>query len=90
MSRSPSPSPVTYQYGSNNCSPYRPLPEHDMLSKLKVQVFELDQNKRNYQCLMAKYKQLECELAKVADLKTVMKSLYNNLIQTKGTKTLQI
>ena len=69
MSRSPSPSPVTYQYGSNNCSPYRPLPEHDMLSKLKVQVFELDQNKRNYQCLMAKYKQLECELAKVADLK---------------------
>jgi chromosome segregation ATPase len=40
-----------------------------MLSKLKVQVFELDQNKRNYQNLMAKYKQLECELAKVSDLK---------------------
>ncbi len=69
MSRSPSPNSATYQYNSNKLSPYRPAPDHDMLSKLKVQVFELDQNKRNYQNLMAKYKQLECELAKVAELK---------------------
>ena len=50
-SREASPNSITYQYNSNSPhqSPSRQCyPEHDILSKLKVQVFEKDQNKRNY------------------------------------------
>ena len=36
MSRSPSPNSITYEYGSNHCSPYRkPIPDQDILSKYK-------------------------------------------------------
>ena len=70
MSRSPSPNSITYEYGSNHCSPYRkPIPDQDILSKLKVQVFEKDQNKRNFNNLMCKYNQLEQELAKITEMK---------------------
>ena len=43
MSRDASPNSITYEYNSNHSSPYRrasPPHEHDILSQLKVQVFE--------------------------------------------------
>ena len=70
MSREGSPDSVTYEYHSNNCSPYRrAIPEHDMISQLRVQVFEKDQNRRNYNNLLANFHKLETELAKIKELK---------------------
>ena len=73
MSRDGSPDSVTYEYHSNNCSPYRrTLPEHDMISQLRVQVFERDQNRRNYNNLLTKFHNLETELAKITELKNLV------------------
>ena len=40
-----------------------------MLSQLKVQVFEKDQNKGNYNNLLSKFKKLQDELAKISEIK---------------------
>ena len=72
MSRDPSPNSVTYEYNSNHSSPYRrasPPHEHDILSQLKVQVFEKDQNRRNYNNLLAKFHKLQDELEKISHIK---------------------
>ena len=71
-SREASPNSITYQYNSNSPahSPSRHCyPEHDILSKLKVQVFEKDQNKRNYNTLLCKFQQLQEEFSKICDIK---------------------
>ena len=72
MSRDASPNSITYEYNSNHSSPYRrasPPHEHDILSQLKVQVFEKDQNRRNYNNLLAKFHKLQDELKKVSCIK---------------------
>ena len=72
MSREASPNSITYQYDSTTPphSPHRQCyPEHDILSKLKVQVFEKDQNKRNYNTLLCKFHQLKEELGKICEIK---------------------
>ena len=71
-SREASPNSITYQYNSNSPhqSPSRQCyPEHDILSKLKVQVFEKDQNKRNYNTLLCKFHQLQDEFGKICEIK---------------------
>ena len=78
MSRSCSPNSITYEYNSTNCSPFRrtcPTHEHDILSQLKVQVFEKNQNKRNYNTLLENFNKLQEEVAKIAEIKKKMKSL---------------
>ena len=82
MSRSCSPNSITYEYNSTNCSPFRRTctkAEHDILSQLKVQVFEKDQNRRNYNTLLAKFNQLQEELARIAQLKEKNEIALNNL-----------
>ena len=70
MSRGISPSSITYEVNSCEGSPYRSnVAERDILSQLKVQVFEADQNKRNYNCLLSKFKKLQEEFAKVCEIK---------------------
>ena len=72
MSRDASPNSITYEYNSNHSSPYRrasPPHENDILSQLKVQVFEKDQNRRNYNNLLAKFHKLQDELNKVSHIK---------------------
>ena len=75
MSRDASPNSITYEYNSNPSSPYRRAShspeqhEHDILSQLKVQVFEKDQNRRNYNNLLAKFNKLQNELEKIARIK---------------------
>lgn len=72
MSREASPNSITYEYNSNHSSPYRrasPPHEHDILSQLKVQVFEKDQNRRNYNNLLAKFHKLQDELEKISHIK---------------------
>ena len=72
MSRDASPNSITYEYNSNHSSPYRRASspcEHDILSQLKVQVFEKDQNRRNYNNLLGKFKKLQQELEKIAQIK---------------------
>ena len=71
-SREASPNSITYQYDS--VSPHRSpsrqcYPEHDIISKLKVQVFEKDQNKRNYSSLLCKFHQLQDEFGKICEIK---------------------
>ena len=71
-SREGSPNSITYQYDSNSPTrspPRQCFPEHDILSKLKVQVFEKDQNKRNYNTLLCKFHQLQDELEKICEIK---------------------
>ena len=70
MSREDSPNSNSYEYNSNNSSPNRKaIPEQDMLSQLKVKVFEKDQNKGNYNNLLSKFKKLQDELAKISEIK---------------------
>ena len=81
MSRSCSPNSITYEYNSTNCSPFRrtcPKAEHDILSQLKVQVFEKDQNRRNYNTLLAKFNQLQEELARISKIKEKNEIALNN------------
>ena len=71
-SREASPNSITYQYETSSParSPSRQCyPEHDILSKLKVQVFEKDQNKRNYNTLLCKFHQLQEEFGKICEIK---------------------
>ena len=71
-SREASPNSITYQYNSNSPhhSPSRQCyPEHDILSKLKVQVFEKDQNKRNYNTLLCKFHKLQDDFSKICEIK---------------------
>ena len=71
-SREASPNSITYQYESNSPTrspPRQCYPEHDILSKLKVQVFEKDQNKRNYNTLLCKFHQLQEEFGKICEIK---------------------
>ena len=71
-SREASPNSITYQYDSvsPHHSPSRQCyPEHDIISKLKVQVFEKDQNKRNYNSLLCKFHQLQDEFGKICEIK---------------------
>ena len=82
MSRNGSPNSITYEYNSNNCSPFRrtcPPRENDILSQLKVQVFEKDQNRRNYNNLLAKFHKLQDELAKIIAMKEKNEIALNKL-----------
>ena len=82
MSRDASPNSITYEYNSNNCSPFRrtcPPHEHDILSQLKVQVFEKDQNRRNYNNLLAKFHKLQDEFSKIAAIKEKNEIALNKL-----------
>ena len=70
MSRDASPNSITYEYDSNHCSPCRrPCQEQDILSNLKVKVFEKDQNRGNFNNLQAKYYKLQDELANILEIK---------------------
>ena len=89
MSRDASPNSITYEYNSNHSSPYRrasPPCEHDILSQLKVQVFEKDQNRRNYNNLLGKFKKLQEELAKISQIKERNEIALNQLEKDKRNK----
>ena len=84
MSREASPNSITYEYNSNPSSPYRraspsPQHEHDILTQLKVKVFEKDQNRRNYNNLLAKFNKLQNELEKISQIKEQHEIALNQL-----------
>ena len=69
MSRGTSPNSITYEL-NNSCDSYKEqFCKQDTISQLKVQVFEKDQNKKNYRNLLSMYNNLQGELAKISELK---------------------
>ena len=69
MSRGTSPNSITYEL-NNSCDSYKEaFCKQDTLSQLKVQVFEKDQNKKNYRNLLSMFNNLQGELAKIAEQK---------------------
>ena len=82
MSRSASPNSIAYEYNSNHSSPYHrasPCQDHDILSQLKVQVFEKNQNKRNYNNIIANFHKLQDELEKISRIKEQNEIAINQL-----------
>ena len=69
MSRGTSPHSITYEL-NNSCDSYKEeFCKQDTLSQLKVQVFEKDQNKKNYRNLLSMFNNLQGELAKISEQK---------------------
>lgn len=69
MSRGTSPHSITYEL-NNSCDSYKEeFCKQDTLSQLKVQVFEKDQNKKNYRNLLSMFNSLQGELAKISEQK---------------------
>ena len=69
MSRGTSPNSITYEL-NNSCDSYKEEFCHqDTISQLKVQVFEKDQNKKNYRNLLSMFNNLQGELAKISEQK---------------------
>ena len=69
MSRGTSPNSITYEL-NNSCDSYKDhFCNQDTISQLKVQVFEKDQNKKNYRNLLSMFNNLQGELAKISEQK---------------------
>lgn len=69
MSRGTSPNSITYEL-NNSCDSYKEtFCKQDTISQLKVQVFEKDQNKKNYRNLLSMFNNLQGELAKILEQK---------------------
>ena len=69
MSRGTSPNSITYEL-NNSCDSYKEeFCKQDTISQLKVQVFEKDQNKKNYRNLLSMFNNLQGELAKISEQK---------------------
>ena len=70
MSRGVSPQSMTYELNKSSRTTYKTtLLDQDTLSQLKVQVFELDQGRRNYENLLAKYHKLQEDIDNIIKIK---------------------
>ena len=70
MSRGVSPQSMTYELNKSSRATYKnTIIDQDMLSQLKVQVFELDQGRRNYENLLAKYHKLQEDIDNIIKIK---------------------
>ena len=70
MSRGVSPQSMTYELNKSSRTTYKnTIIDQDMLSQLKVQVFELDQGRRNYENLLAKYHKLQEDIDNIIKVK---------------------
>ena len=70
MSRGVSPQSMTYEINKSSRTTYKTtVIDQDMLSQLKVQVFEKDQGRRNYENLLAKYHKLQEDIDNIIKVK---------------------
>lgn len=70
MSRGVSPQSMTYELNKSTRATYKNcLLDQDMLSQLKVQVFEKDQGRRNYENLLSKYHKLQEDIDNIIKVK---------------------
>jgi hypothetical protein len=70
MSRGVSPQSMTYELNKSSRTTYKnTIIDQDMLSQLKVQVFELDQGRRNYENLLAKFHKLQEDIDNIIKVK---------------------
>lgn len=72
MSRrvSPNSNSMTYEINKSCRSTFKTgIVDEDMLSQLKVQIFEKDQSRGNYENLLAKYNKLQEDLQKIIQIK---------------------
>ena len=70
MSRGVSPQSMTYELNKSSRTTYKTtLLDQDTLSQLKVQVFELDQGRRNYENLLAKFHKLQEDIDNIIKVK---------------------
>ena len=70
MSRGVSPQSMTYELNKSSRATYKnTIIDQDMLSQLKVQVFELDQGRRNYENLLAKFHKLQEDIDNIIKVK---------------------
>lgn len=70
MSRGVSPQSMTYEINKSSRTTYKTtIIDQDMLSQLKVQVFEKDQGRRNYENLLAKYHKLQEDIDNIIKVK---------------------
>ena len=61
---------MTYELNKSSRTTYKnTIIDQDMLSQLKVQVFELDQGRRNYENLLAKYHKLQEDIDNIIKIK---------------------
>jgi len=70
MSRGVSPQSMTYELNKSSRTTYKnTIIDQDTLSQLKVQVFELDQGRRNYENLLAKFHKLQEDIDNIIKIK---------------------
>lgn len=70
MSRGVSPQSMTYELNKSSRTTYKnSIIDQDTLSQLKVQVFELDQGRRNYENLLAKFHKLQEDIDNIIKIK---------------------
>lgn len=70
MSRGVSPQSMTYELNKSSRTTYKnTIIAQDTLSQLKVQVFELDQGRRNYENLLAKFHKLQEDIDNIIKIK---------------------
>ena len=82
MSRGISPKSTSYELCNNCCSCQEKICSncnHDMISNLKVKVFEKEQNKKNFQNVLSMYHNLEEELLKISEQKKAHEIALNQL-----------
>ena len=70
MNRGISPNSMTYEINQNGNTQYRDsLIQQDILSQLKIQVFTKDQNRQNYENLLAKYHKLQEDMERLIQMR---------------------
>ena len=70
MNRGISPNSMTYEINQNSNTQYRDsLIQQDILSQLKIQVFTKDQNRQNYENLLAKYHKLQEDMERLIQMR---------------------